>query len=48
MSDVMLRLAGVEKTYNKGKSNAVKVLEAVDLQIAKGEMVALVAPSGAG
>ena len=48
MSDVMLRLQGVEKTYNRGKTNEVQVLNGADLQVASGEMVALVAPSGAG
>lgn len=48
MSEVMLRLSGVEKTYNQGKTNAVTVLSGADLTIAAGEMVALVAPSGAG
>lgn len=48
MSDVMLALEGVCKTYNKGREAEVRVLDAVDLQVRKGEMVALVAPSGAG
>lgn len=48
MSDVMLRLNGISKTYNKGKSNAVSVLNDASLEIKAGEMVALVAPSGAG
>ncbi len=48
MSEVMLRLSGVEKTYNRGKTNEVSVLDSADLEIASGEMVALVAPSGAG
>ncbi|MDT8327146.1 MAG: ABC transporter ATP-binding protein [Roseovarius sp.] len=48
MSDVMLRLSGVEKTYNKGETGEVRVLAGVDLALARGEMVALVAPSGAG
>ncbi|MGR3526478.1 MAG: ABC transporter ATP-binding protein [Paracoccaceae bacterium] len=48
MSDVVLELAGVEKTYNRGKPNAVQVLQGVDLTVARGEVVALVAPSGAG
>ncbi|OZB17994.1 MAG: ABC transporter, partial [Rhodobacterales bacterium 34-62-10] len=48
MSDVVLQLAGVEKTYNRGKPNAVQVLQGVDLRVARGEVVALVAPSGAG
>ena len=48
MSDAMLRLTGVEKIYNRGLTSEVRVLNGVDLTIARGEMVALVAPSGAG
>jgi lipoprotein-releasing system ATP-binding protein len=48
MNEPMLRLEGIEKTYNAGKENAVQVLGGADLEIAAGEMVALVAPSGAG
>lgn len=48
MSEVVLALDGVEKTYNRSKPNAVQVLQGVDLTLARGEVVALVAPSGAG
>ncbi|MFU8778507.1 MAG: ABC transporter ATP-binding protein [Roseovarius sp.] len=48
MSDAMLRLSGVEKIYNRGLTSEVRVLNGVDLTLARGEMVALVAPSGAG
>lgn len=48
MSDPVLRLSGLEKTYNKGQSNAVTVLSGADLTLKPGEIVALVAPSGAG
>jgi lipoprotein-releasing system ATP-binding protein len=48
MNDAMLRLTGIEKTYNKGQTGEVQVLAGADLTLAKGEMVALVAPSGAG
>lgn len=48
MSDVMLRLSVLSKTYNSGKTNAVTVLQDAKLDIKAGEMVALVAPSGAG
>lgn len=48
MSDSVLRLHAVTKTYNKGRHNEVQVLGGVDLSIAPGEVVALVAPSGAG
>ncbi len=48
MSDPVLELSGVTKTYNRGKPTAVEVLAGVDLRVAEGEIVALVAPSGAG
>ncbi|KMW57610.1 Lipoprotein releasing system ATP-binding protein LolD [Candidatus Rhodobacter oscarellae] len=48
MSDEALGLTGVKKTYNPGQPNEINVLRGVDLSVAKGEVVALVAPSGAG
>jgi len=48
MSDVSLRLRGVEKTYSQGASGQIQVLRGIDLELARGEVVALVAPSGAG
>ena len=48
MSDPILHLSGVEKVYNRGKPSVVVVLRGADLAVAKGEVVALVAPSGAG
>lgn len=44
----MLRLEGVEKGYNRGKPAEVIVLRGATLSVARGEVVALVAPSGAG
>ena len=48
MSDPVLQLEGVAKSYNKGAANEVTVLRGVDLAVERGEVVALVAPSGAG
>jgi lipoprotein-releasing system ATP-binding protein len=48
MNDVTLKVEGLKKAYNMGKPNEVQVLHDVSLQVAKGEVVALVAPSGAG
>ncbi|QCO54474.1 ABC transporter ATP-binding protein [Pseudorhodobacter turbinis] len=48
MNDVMLSLENVTKAYNKGKPAEVVVLRGATLSVARGEVVALVAPSGAG
>ena len=49
MSDqVALQLKGIEKSYNRGLASQVQVLRGLDLTVARGEVVALVAPSGAG
>lgn len=48
MSEAMLSLEGVTKAYNKGKPAEVQVLRGASLTVARGEVVALVAPSGAG
>ena len=44
----MLALEGVEKGYNRGKPSEVIVLRGASITVARGEVVALVAPSGAG
>lgn len=48
MSEPVLRLTGIAKTYNRGKVNEVGVLADAALSLSAGEMVALMAPSGAG
>ena len=47
MSEV-LRLDGVAKTYGLGGPAPVEVLRGLDLSVARGGVVALVAPAGAG
>ncbi len=46
--DVVLALDGIEKGYNLGKPNEVRVLRGASVAVKRGEVVALVAPSGAG
>ncbi len=48
MSEMMLELSGITKGYNRGKPSEVIVLRGASVTVAKGEVVALVAPSGAG
>jgi lipoprotein-releasing system ATP-binding protein len=48
MSEPVLRLDGIEKTYSRGRPGAVTVLQGAGLVLDPGEVVALVAPSGAG
>ncbi len=44
----VLELTRIEKAYNRGKPNEVRVLRGATLTVKRGEVVALVAPSGAG
>lgn len=46
--DTVLKLDGITKGYPGGASGPVEVLRGASLEIARGEVVALVAPSGAG
>jgi len=48
MSEAALVLEGIGKGYNRGKPSEVIVLRGASLTVARGEVVALVAPSGAG
>lgn len=48
MSKPVLRLDGIEKGYNHGLPNEIRVLRGASVEVQPGEIVALVAPSGAG
>ena len=48
MNDPVLRLSEIEKGYNIGRANEVRVLRGASAEIASGEVVGLIAPSGAG
>ena len=48
MSDPVLELTDITKVYKQGKPGEVAVLQGAALSVAPGEVVALVAPSGAG
>ncbi len=43
-----VELRGIEKIYNRGTPGEIVVLKGADLDVAPGEVVALVAPSGSG
>ena len=47
MSETVLQLIGVMKIYGEGAAS-VRVLDAVDLSVAAGELVAVMGPSGGG
>lgn len=48
MSELMLELNGISKSYSRGKPGQVDVLRGADLNLRAGEVVALLAPSGGG
>jgi len=48
MSETVLRLTGIEKSYHRGEAGQIDVLRGAEMALRAGEVVALVAPSGAG
>jgi putative ABC transport system ATP-binding protein len=47
MKEIMIQCRGIAKSYHKG-SSIVTPLEALDLEVPKGEFLALMGPSGSG
>lgn len=47
MSEAIVEVRGVSKTYTRGKQS-VEVLKALNLEVAKGDFIALMGPSGSG
>ena len=48
MSDLILSISDVSKSYQTSESEILTVLNSIDLSIAAGDLVGLTAPSGAG
>ncbi len=44
----ILKIIGLHKKYNEGKPNEVHALRGIDLEVAKGAMIAIMGPSGCG
>lgn len=44
----VIELQKVEKVYNEGKENELKVLKGIDLKIKEGEYASIIGPSGSG
>ena len=44
----MIRLKDIEKSYNVGQANEIKVLKGISIEIDTGDLVAVVGKSGAG
>ena len=48
MSDALLELRGISKSYRMGRDVVVRALRGVDLDVRTGELVAIMGPSGSG
>ncbi len=47
-SDFLIELDNVRKSYNVGQPNEAEVLHGLDLNVGRGEFMALIGPSGSG
>ncbi len=47
-SDLLIELDCVHKSYNLGQPNEAEVLHGLDLNVARGDFMALIGPSGSG
>ncbi|HEY0787437.1 MAG TPA: ATP-binding cassette domain-containing protein, partial [Thermoanaerobaculia bacterium] len=47
MSEVLVRISGVEKTFRRG-AEEIHVLHELDLDVERGDFLALMGPSGSG
>lgn len=47
-NEILLRAEGIYKSYPMGKSSPLEVLKSIDLKIYKGEILAIMGPSGVG
>jgi len=47
-ADLLIELDNVRKSYNLGQSNEAEVLHGLDLNVARGDFMALIGPSGSG
>ena len=46
--DLVLEIAGLEKTFNPGRANAVTAISGLDLSVRPREFVSIIGPSGCG
>ena len=48
MSEPVIRMEKIIKTYYEGKPNELEILHGIDLTVHKGEFVSIVGESGSG